>query len=151
MYPIAAVVLTKQVGGFLHEQGWAYASTFGGAEIGCHVAARVLDICRRPESLANAGKISDYLAAGLGDIGSRHAFLKGVRRKGLVMGLELSDATGALQLSPALYRHGVWAIFAGFDFSVLQFKPGLLVDEAYCDELLQRVEAAIKEVERGGV
>jgi acetylornithine/succinyldiaminopimelate/putrescine aminotransferase len=147
LYPIAAVVMTKRVGAWLEEQGWAYASTFGGSEIGCHVASKVLDICRRPESLANARRISAYLAAGLRDIRTRHPFLKGVRQKGLVMGLELADAAGALQLSPALYRHGVWAIFAGFDFSVLQFKPGLLVDEAYCDILLQRLQAALAEVE----
>jgi putrescine aminotransferase len=150
LYPFAAVVMTKPVGAFLHEQGWAYASTFGGAEIGCHVAAKVLEICQRPASLANARHISDHLARGLDRIRSRHPFLKGVRRKGLVMGLELADSNGALQLSPTLYRHGVWAMFAGFDFSVLQFKPGLLIDEDYCDTLLERLEAAIDEVERAG-
>jgi putrescine aminotransferase len=119
LYPIAAVVMTKPVGAWLNENGWAYASTFGGAEIGCHVASTVLDICRRPESLANARRISAYLGSGLDELRGRHPFLKGIRRKGLVMGLELDDAAGALQLSPALYQRGVWAMFAGFDFSVL--------------------------------
>ena len=35
-------------------------------------------------------------------------------------------------------------MFASFDRSVLQFKAGLLVDQAYCDEGLQRLEDAIK-------
>lgn len=148
LYPIAALVMTKQVGRFLSESGWAYSSTFGGAELGCRVACRVLDICSRPESLANARRISDYLGAGLAKIRSRHPWLKAVRRKGLVMGLELDDPMGALTLSPILYRHGVWAMFSGFEFSVLQFKPGLLVDEAYCDLLLQRLEAALAEASR---
>ncbi len=148
IYPIAAVVMSREVGAWLKEQGWAYASTFGGAEIGCHVASRVLDICRRPESLANARHIAAYLAEGLKKLRSRHAFLTGVRQKGLVMGLELASPTGALDLCPTLYRHGVWAIFAGFDFSVLQFKPGLLVDEPYCDLLLSRLDAALAELER---
>jgi acetylornithine/succinyldiaminopimelate/putrescine aminotransferase len=147
LYPIAAVVMTKPVGGFLVEQGWAYASTFGGAEIGCCVASKVLDICARPESLANARHIADYLDAGLARIRERHPFLRGVRQKGLVMGLELADPAGALKLCPVLYRHGVWAIFAGYDFSVIQFKPGLLVNEEYCDVLLQRVDAALEEIE----
>lgn len=147
LYPIAAVVMTKKVGGFLNENGWAYTSTFGGAEIGCRVASKVLDICARPESLANARHIAAYLEGGLKGLRERHPFLKGVRQKGLVMGLETADAAGALKLSPALYRHGVWAIFAGFDLSVVQFKPGLLVDEEYCDVLLERVDAALAEVE----
>ena len=34
-------------------------------------------------------------------------------------------------------------MFAGYDLSVLQFKPGLLVDEAYCDEALERLDSAL--------
>ncbi len=37
-----------------------------------------------------------------------------------------------------LYRRGVWAIGAGYGWAVLQFKPGLLVDEALCDESAAR-------------
>jgi acetylornithine/succinyldiaminopimelate/putrescine aminotransferase len=66
------------------------------------------------------------------------------------MGLQTSKPMGGVQLSVALYRHGVWAMFAGFDLSVLQFKPGLLVDEAYCDELLRRLDAALRDVESEG-
>ena len=63
------------------------------------------------------------------------------------MGLEVEGDLGGIELSRALYRHGVWAIFSGFDLSVLQFKPGLLVDEAYCDELIEKLDAALTEIE----
>jgi acetylornithine/succinyldiaminopimelate/putrescine aminotransferase len=148
LYPISVVVMTKEVGAWLSEKGWAHVTTFGGSEIGCRVASTVLDICSRPESLANARRISDYLASGLATLQERHSVLVGVRRKGLVMGLATSDPAGGMLLSAALYRNGVWAMFAGFDASVLQFKPGLLVDDAYCDELLERLDAALIELER---
>jgi acetylornithine/succinyldiaminopimelate/putrescine aminotransferase len=35
-------------------------------------------------------------------------------------------------------------MFAGYDPSVLQFKPGLLVDQAYCDEAHERLERAVR-------
>jgi len=146
LYPMAAVVMTKAVGGWLREQGWSYVSTFGGSEVGCRVALRVLDICSRPESLANGRAIAAYLGARLAELRRRRPFLCGVRQKGLVMGLELDGDIGAVQLSQALYRRGVWAMFSGFDLSVLQLKPGLLVDRAYCDELLRRLEAALGDV-----
>jgi acetylornithine/succinyldiaminopimelate/putrescine aminotransferase len=149
LYPIAAVVMTKKVGGWLSEQGWSYVSTFGGSEIGCRVALRVLEVCSRPQSVANARRIGTYLGERLTDVAKRHLLLRGVRQKGLVMGLELRGEIGAVQLSQALYRRGVWAMFSGFDLSVLQFKPGLLVSEGYCDELLQRLEAALGDVEGG--
>ncbi len=34
--------------------------------------------------------------------------------------------------------------FAGFDASRLQFKAGLFVDHAYCDEALEKVNTAIR-------
>jgi acetylornithine/succinyldiaminopimelate/putrescine aminotransferase len=148
LYPISAVVMTRKVGGWLEEEGWAYVSTFGGSEVACPVASKVLEICGRPESLANARKIAARLESGLAGLRERHPFFEGVRQKGLVMGLELAGRLGAVQLSRALYRHGVWAMFAGYDLSVLQFKPGLLVDEPYCELLLERLDAALTDVER---
>jgi acetylornithine/succinyldiaminopimelate/putrescine aminotransferase len=43
-----------------------------------------------------------------------------------------------------LYQNGIWAMFAGFDPSVLQCKPGLLIDLQLCDELLERFESAVR-------
>ena len=40
------------------------------------------------------------------------------------MGLVFDAPTGGLEMMAALYKHGIWAIVAGFDRSVLQFKPG---------------------------
>jgi len=148
LYPIAAVVMTRPVGAWLNEQGWAYVSTFGGAELGCRLASRVLDICSRPDVLDSVRRTAARVAAGLAELRARHPFLSGVRQKGLVIGLETASELGGMQLSGALYRHGVWAMFAGFAPSILQFKVGLLVDDAYCDLLLERLDAALGEVER---
>ncbi len=144
LYPIAAAVLSKDVGRWLTDNGWGHVTTFGGAEPGCVVGSVVLDLCRTPQALAGATQTSDYLHAGLVDIRSRLGFLKDIRRKGLVMGLVFDAPAGGVQMMSALYRHGVWAIFAGYDRSVLQFKPGLFVDRAYCDEALTRFEAALR-------
>ncbi len=149
LYPVSAVVMSREVGAWLAERGWGYVSTFGGAELGCHLASRVLDLCSREEVLASVRRISDALGKGLEEIRERRPFLRGVRRRGLVMGLETAHPMGGVRLSQALYRNGVWAMFAGFDLSVLQFKPGLLVDEAFCDELLGRLDAALAEIEGG--
>lgn len=136
-------------GAFLEEQGWGYVSTFGGAEPGCRVAKRVLEICSRPDVLAGARRTAERLAKGLAALRARHPFLAGVRQKGLVMGLETGQDGGAIRLSRALYGRGVWAMFSGFAPSVLQWKVGLLADEAYCDELLARLDAALTDVESG--
>ncbi len=149
LYPISAVVMTRRVGHWLTEQGWGYVSTFGGAELGCRVASRVLDMCSDPELLAGVRRLSQRLTAGLEDLRQRHPFLKAVRQLGLVIGLETAEGAGGMQLSRALYRRGVWAMFAGFAPSVLQFKVGLLADDAYMNLLLARLDAALSDIERG--
>ena len=84
---------------------------------------------------------------GLEELRARHPYLTGIRKKGLVMALETGADGGAIRLSRALYRRGVWAMFSGFAPSVLQWKVGLLADDAYCEALLGRLDAALTDVE----
>lgn len=143
VYPIAAAILHERVAGWLAENGWGHVSTFGGAEIGCHVALKVLEILQRPGVLDNVRAMSDRLGAGLEAIRARHPFLVEVRRNGLVMGLRFAHELGGPLMTAAGYEVGLWAFFAGFDRSVLQFKPGILITAAECDELLGLVEQTV--------
>jgi acetylornithine/succinyldiaminopimelate/putrescine aminotransferase len=148
LYPMSAVVMTRRVGHWLTEQGWGYVSTFGGAELGCRIASRVLDLCSQPQVLAGVRRLSQALTDGLEQLRRRHPFFIAARQLGLVIGLETASSLGGMQLSRALYRRGVWAMFSGFAPSILQFKVGLLVDDAYCELLLERLDAALSDVER---
>ena len=142
LYPIAAAVLSEPAGRWLNDNGWGHVSTFGGADLGCLVASRVLQICSDPATLANADRQADYLLSGLQTLAERFPFLEEIRHKGLVMALKFADQATGLGMMRALYENGIWALVAGFDQSVIQFKPGLLVDREYCDEVLVRVENA---------
>ena len=48
LYPISAAVLSPRAARWLDEDGWGHVSTFGGAELGCRVAQKVLEITTRP-------------------------------------------------------------------------------------------------------
>jgi putrescine aminotransferase len=149
IYPIAATVVSKAAGGWMHEDGSAHISTFGGAELGCAVAMKVLEISQRPEVIQNVEYISRYLRTGLETIKQNYPdFFVGIRQLGVVMGLEFAPSEGAKYVMRALFENGVWAIFSMLDPKVLQFKPGLLCDKAYCDELLTRCELSIGQAAR---
>jgi acetylornithine/succinyldiaminopimelate/putrescine aminotransferase len=64
------------------------------------------------------------------------------------MGLVFNHPEGAKHVMRFLYENGVWAIYSMLDPCVLQFKPGLLCDKEYCDELLSRVETSIGQTSR---
>jgi acetylornithine/succinyldiaminopimelate/putrescine aminotransferase len=146
LYPIGCVVMTKDVGRWLSENGWAYVSTFGGAEIGCYIASRVLEITAAPETAERVRENADYLRRGLDSLQDRYPFLCDIRQLGVIFGLGFDDPIGGMKMSRALFNAGLWAMFAGFDRRYLQFKAGLLIDRPYCDEALGRLESALKSV-----
>jgi acetylornithine/succinyldiaminopimelate/putrescine aminotransferase len=146
LYPIGCVSMTREVGRWLSENGWGYVSTFGGSEIGCRVASRVLDITTAPETAARVADNASYLRAGLDSLQDRYPFLCDIRQLGVIFGLGFAHDMGGMLMARTLFNHGLWAMFAGFDRRYLQFKLGLLVDHAYCDEALAKLEAALKDV-----
>ncbi|KPI10585.1 Acetylornithine transaminase [Actinobacteria bacterium OK074] len=150
LYPVSAALLGPAAAGWLDEDGFAHMATFGGAELGCAVAARVLEITLREETRTNVRRRIDQVAAGLADLRAElpHA-LTGIRQKGLVIGLEFGG-TGAKPVMAELYRQGVWAIFSTLDPAVLQFKPGLLLTQAETDEILGRLRTAVWKVAAHG-
>ncbi|WP_246126402.1 class-III pyridoxal-phosphate-dependent aminotransferase [Embleya hyalina] len=144
LYPLGAVIVADKVAGWLDEDGFGHISTFGGAELGCIVAMKVLEITGRPQTRATVASIAARLERGLADIRSDHPdFFVGIRQNGLVIGLEFDHPTGAQLVMRALYENGVWAIFSTLDTRVLQFKPGLLMSPELVDDLLERLHRAV--------
>src|SRR6266568_7639600 len=144
MYPVSVVLASEAAAGWLTEDGFAHMSTFGGAELGCVAALKTLEITCRPEVRSMVHYIAGVFTDGLGKIGAQYPdWFTGVRQDGLVMGLEFGHPQGAKFVMKRLYENGVWAIFSTLDPRVLQYKPGILLTPALCEELLERTEVAI--------
>jgi len=147
IYPIGALMLNAAAGGWLERDGFAHMSTFSGSELGCAVALKVLEISQRQETIDLVAANSIRFARGLQRIRDAHPdWLTGIRQDGLVIGLEFGEkgGSGAKAAMRALYERGVWAIFSTLDPQVLQFKPGVLLSTAEVDDILGRVEDAVR-------
>ena len=145
LYPISACLLNDKAGGWLHEDGAAHISTTGGAELGCVVAHKVIEMLQRPEIVTNVQTVTDFMAGMMREMMARHGdIFTGVRQKGVILGLEFfNHPEGAVGVSRALYEHGVWAIFSSLDKRVLQWKPGVLLTPETCLDIMERFEAAM--------
>lgn len=144
LYPISAAVVDERCGDWLNIDGAAHITTTGGAELGCIVAMKVLEMLQRPAVVANVAAVTEFFATGMAEMMRRHGdIFSGVRQKGVVLGLEFDHPEGAVHVSRALYEHGVWAIFSSLDKRVLQFKPGVLKSVELCEEILDRFDAAM--------
>ena len=144
IYPVSACVVNEQAGSWLKVDGAAHISTSGGAEVGCFVGIKVLEILERPEVVANVQAIAQFFAIGFAELTARHSdLLVGVSQCGLVIGVEFNHPEGAVHASRALYENGIWAMFSSLNKRVLQFKPGVLMSAALCEEVLDRFDAAM--------
>jgi len=143
LYPISATLLSEGLGDWLETDGWSHVSTFGGAEVGCRVARAVLDLTQAEPTRTRIDSLRLRFALGLTDLRARYPdWLVEVRQTGLVIGLRFAHPQGGLLMTAAMLQAGVWAMFAGFDPSVLQVKPGLLLSDGEAERALEALDAA---------
>ncbi len=146
LYPIGALIMTRPVGAWLEENGWGYVSTFGGSELSCFVGIKALEITVSKSTRKNVADLAIYMRQGLDTLRAQYPFFCDIRQLGVIFALGFNADMGGMQMAAALYKEGLWAMFAGYDRRYLQFKLGLLADRAFCDEALGKLEAALKKV-----
>ncbi len=149
LYPITATCFRAELESVFHPDPFIHVSTFGGAEIGCHVALEVLEITSQPAFLAHVRAMAARFAAGFAELKERHpGLLVRLRQLGLMMGLEMVDERCGPLFTRAAFEAGLLSVYAANDSRVAQFLPPLVIAEADVDEILQRAERALAGVQR---
>ncbi len=144
LYPIAATCYRAELNAFLHENPFIHVSTFGGAEVGCAVALKVLEISAEPAFLDRVNELADRLAGGFEQLQARYPeTLVEVRQLGLMIGLVFPDESCGPFMTRLLFDQGVLAIYANNDPRVLQFLPPLIMDELEAEEALGALDRAL--------
>ncbi|MFX1606325.1 MAG: aspartate aminotransferase family protein, partial [Promethearchaeota archaeon] len=143
IFPITATCYREDLDSFMNEHPFIHVSTFGGAEIGCPVAEKVLEISSKPSFLSNVNQVSNSLRKGLEGISEAYSeILLEIRGKGLFMGLKMSDIGYGPLMSIASYNCGVFAVYADNDHSVLQFLPPLIIGDEEVQYIVDSMEKA---------
>jgi acetylornithine/succinyldiaminopimelate/putrescine aminotransferase len=149
LYPISATVLKRPLESVFHEDPFIHISTFGGAEVGCHVAKRVLEISSSPEFLSHVNNLSALFSGKVRTLQKKHGgFLTGFRQLGLMMGLKLRDELSGPLLTKTAYDHGLLLVYAGNDTSVCQLLPPLTISHEDVDRITERLDGAIASARR---
>jgi acetylornithine/succinyldiaminopimelate/putrescine aminotransferase len=149
LYPIAATVLRKPLEEVFHNDPFIHVSTFGGAELGCLVARRVLEISSAPNFLDHIDRLSRRFAEEIELLRQKHfKFLIGLRQLGLMMGLVLKDELSGPLLTKTAYDHDLLMIYANNNPCVCQFLPPLVIDKEQIDWIVQRLDDALTSARR---
>lgn len=145
VYPISATCYREDLDSFMNENPFIHVSTFGGAEVGCIVASEVIDIITEDGFLAHVNMLSDLVTKSLVPLMEKYPdiFLE-IRRKGLFMGLKMSDRGYGPLMSIACINNGIFAVYADNDRSVLQFLPPLILGEEDVPYIQESMDKAFK-------
>lgn len=144
IYPITATVIRKQMESVFHPDPFIHVSTFGGSELGCRVARKVLEISSSPSFLEHVIHLAGLFRRELDQLGNKYSsFFTGIRQLGLMMGLELkSDLAGPL-LTKTAFDEGLLLIYANNNPSICQFLPPLVMNEQEVYEVIQKLDKAL--------
>jgi len=147
IYPMAATSFRASLEAVFHADPFVHISTFGGAEVGCPVAQKVLEISAAPAFLARVSELADLFGAGFRELKTYHGdLLVGLRQKGLMMGIELAHEAYGPLFTKAAFDHGLLSIYAGNYPRVVQLLPPLIIERALVGEILERVDDALGQV-----
>lgn len=149
IYPITATIYSDRINGFLHDNPFLHVSTLGGAEVGCYVALKVIEILQRPGFLEHVQAMSAVFASGLQQLQSAHpSLLLETRQRGLMMGLKMAHPACGPLMTLAGMQHGVFTVYANNDTSVSQLLPPLIIEEVEALQVITALERMLAFVEQ---
>jgi aminotransferase, acetylornithine/succinylornithine family len=117
-----------------------HGSTYGGNPLVCAVASKVLDIFKEDDITGNVKVVGDYLKEKLTELADSYPFIKEVRGRGLLLGVEF-DIPVADIIKSALIDEKMVLINAGSN--VLRFIPPLIISKEDVDDALERLKRVL--------
>lgn len=129
-FPIAGVLISPK---FKASSG-LLGTTFGGNHLACAAGIAVLDVIKNENLIENAEKVGAYIEEKIKNF--KH--IKSIRRRGLMMGIELDQPCAEVR-SSLLKKHFVFTGNAN-DKNVLRILPALNITEKEADIFIAALE-----------
>jgi acetylornithine/succinyldiaminopimelate/putrescine aminotransferase len=145
LYPMSATCFRAKYEAVFRPDPFIHISTFGGAEVGCPVALKVLELAADPGFLDHVQAMAALFAEGFRSLQERHAeILIGLRQLGLMMGIEMVHEQCGPLFSKVAFDHGLLSVYANNNPRVAQLLPPLIIDRALALEIVDRVDRSLQ-------
>ncbi len=141
MYPMTATCFKEKLETVFKDDPFIHVSTFGGAEVGCPVAIKVLEISSDQSFLRHVNTISLLFEHGFRRLKEKYPkLIVSFRQLGLMMGVKMANEMCGPVLTKACYDNGILSIYANNDTSVSQLMPPLIISEQETKGVLERLD-----------
>lgn len=147
MYPLSSATYRAPLQSFFDKDPFAHMSSTGGSELGCAAALAMFDQITEPGFLDHVNDMSERFADGFASLKEKHpGILKGLNRRGLMIGVVMTKDECGLRMMRALAKRGVIAVLAHYNPYILQLLPPLIIQPDEVDEVLGAFDGAFGEV-----
>ncbi len=140
-FPIGACLLTDKVANVMKVGD--HGTTFGSNPLACHAALTVIKELKKKSMREHIQNISVYFFNKLKTF-EKYPFIKEIRGKGLMAGLEFDDKYQVKEIVKALLDKGLVASMAGQN--TLRLLPPLIVNQKEIDQMGEILETVLKEL-----
>jgi 2,2-dialkylglycine decarboxylase (pyruvate) len=152
--PLSAVMTTDAIAREAEARGFLFYTTHVNDPLPAAVGLKVLEIVQRDRLAEKARSSGARLAAGLRALQKKHACIGDVRGRGLLMGIEFTDAAGkdagaiSDAVTDAAMELGLSAniVRAGASSATMRIAPPLTVADAEIDLGIDLLDAAVTRV-----
>jgi acetylornithine aminotransferase/acetylornithine/N-succinyldiaminopimelate aminotransferase len=138
--PMGAMLCTEEAAKAFHPG--MHGTTFGGNPLALSAAIAVLDTIKRDGILEHVTNVGTYFIDRLNELAKSHEAIKEVRGLGLMIGVELNDATLAGDIARELMERHI--IINRTSETVLRFLPPYILDTQHVDIAIAALEDLLK-------
>ena len=164
VYPIGAYITTDEVWRKAYgtkKTATLHTSTFGGNTFACAAALAAISITVRDDLPSRADELGEKFRSDLAGIANRSDLLKGVRGKGLMVGLDfhqtsnpvtrgLRNQAAAMVSVQMMQRHRILSLYTFTNASVVRLAPPLTVEQQYLDRYLEALDEVLTRTRKFG-
>ncbi|WP_284462147.1 aminotransferase class III-fold pyridoxal phosphate-dependent enzyme [Chryseobacterium sp.] len=135
-FPVGGVLISPK---FQASNG-LLGTTFGGNHLACAASIAVLDVMKDENLIENAQKMGEYIENEIKDL----PHIKSIRRKGLMIGIELDRDCSEVR-SSLLYDHHIFTGNSN-DKSVLRILPALNIKKEETDLFINALKTVLEKI-----
>lgn len=145
IYPITATCFRDELETVFRKDPFIHVSTFGGSELGCVVARKVLEISSSEKFLKHVNDMAEFFKKELNSIKEEYPdMITEIRQLGMMMGIKMKNELMGPLMTKACFDSGLLCIYANNDRSVVQFLPPLIIKREEAEEVISRLKSALE-------
>jgi putrescine aminotransferase len=147
--PLSAFISTPKIWQVLEDNPFIHTSTFGGNPLACAAGIAAVNVTLEEDLPGQASRKGKYLLGELIALQVRYdRLITQSRGRGLLLGMEFPNTEIGYKVVSGLFKRNVLVAGTLTNSRVVRFEPALNVGEPLMDEILDRLEDTLKEIDR---